>query len=174
MKLRKGSSNMKKVFLGVISLFAGIVMGIAGALHFAEIEYKKERQRANNAEYFSQKHLSMFFMLNKWIRINQEGKSLVSYFEKNGYKKIAIYGMGYIGNTLVQELKDTSIQVAYGIDQKANSLKADIEIITMADAMERVDLIVITTFVLDDSIKKELEKRVDYPLIALEDILGNI
>lgn len=165
---------IKKLFVGVVSLFVGIVIGIIGALQFAEAEYKKERQRVEGVEYFSQKHLKMFLVLNEWIKIKQEGKNLGSYFDENGYKKIAIYGMGYIGNTLVQELKETEIQVAYGIDQKADSMHGDIKVITMAEPMDRVDLIVITAIASADSIKLELNQKVDYPSVSIEDILHNI
>lgn len=106
--------------------------------------------------------------------MKQKGKNLSSYFEENGYKKIAIYGMGYIGNILVQELKDTDIQVAYGIDQKSGSLQGNVKIITMTAPMDTVDLIVITAIIFADSIKRELKQKVDYPSISLEDILHNV
>lgn len=50
MKIRKWDKYMKKLFVGMISLFVGIAIGIAGALQFAEIEYKKEKDRAYNAD----------------------------------------------------------------------------------------------------------------------------
>lgn len=174
MKLRKCNKYMKKLFGGMISLFVGIAIGIIGALQFAETEYKKEKYRADCADYHAQKHLRMFLVLNDWIRMKQKGKSLSSYFEENGYKKIAVYGMGYIGNTLVQELKDTDIQVAYGIDQKADSLHGDVNIITMADPMDMVDIIVITAITSADSVKSELSQKVGYPSVSLEDILHNV
>ena len=35
---------------------------------------------------------------------------------------IAIYGMGYLGECLYEELENTDIQVLYGIDQSARGL----------------------------------------------------
>ena len=54
----------------------------------------------------AEKHLALFLMMNQWVKVKQEGKNLSCYFEKNGYKKIAIYGMSYAGETLLEELKE--------------------------------------------------------------------
>lgn len=55
--------------------------------------------------------------MNQWVKIKQEGKNLSEYFEESWYKRIAIYGMNYAGETLVDELKDIGITIAYGIDK---------------------------------------------------------
>lgn len=162
---------MKKIFAKVITLFGGIAIGAVGAMEFAETEYKKEKQRADRSEYFAQKHLKMFHVLKKWIDMKQKGKNLSTYFIENGYKKIAIYGMGDIGNTLMTELENTDVQVVYGIDQRADSLKANINIISIAEPIEKVDVIVITALADADSIKLELGQKVDYPIITIEEIV---
>ena len=68
--------------------------------------------------------------MNQWVSNHQKGKSLISYFEKNNYKKIAVYGMNYIGNTLIDELKNSQITVEYGIDKNKNASHPDIKIVS--------------------------------------------
>lgn len=52
--------------------------------------------------------------------------------------------MSYAGETLVDELKETEVQIAYAIDKNANSIYSDINVITMDDNLEDVDAIVVT------------------------------
>lgn len=163
---------MKKIFAKVITLLGGIAIGAVGAMEFAETEYKKEKQRADSCGYLAHKHLKMFHVLRKWIDMKQKGKNLSAYFIENGYRKIAIYGMGDIGNALMKELENTDVQVVYGIDQRADSLKANIKIITIDDSLERVEVIVITAIADADLIKLKLSQKVDYPIISIEEIVG--
>ena len=113
-------------------------------------------------------------MMNQWVKVKQEGKNLSAYFEKNGYKKIAIYGMSYAGETLVDELKETEVQIAYAIDKNANSIYSDINVITMDDNLEDVDAIVVTAITFFDEIEEQLQSKVSCPIISLEDILYEI
>ena len=92
----------------------------------------------------SNKHLALFLMMNEWVKVKQEGKSLTEYFKKNGYKKIAIYGMSYAGETLLDELSETDIEVVYGIDKNAESIYLNINVVTMEENLEEVDAVVVT------------------------------
>ena len=113
-------------------------------------------------------------MMNQWVKVKQEGKQLSTYFEQNHYKKIAIYGMSYAGETLVDELKDTAIEVAYGIDQRADSLFADIDIVSIDDLQNDVDAIVVTAITFFDEIEEKLSEKVECPIISLEDVLYEV
>lgn len=158
---------MKKGVIGALSLLAGIVGGVAGV---GKICAKK----ISTAKKFSDKHLALFLMMNQWVKVKQEGKSLSSYFESNGYKKIAVYGMSYAGGTLVDELKDTGITIAYGIDQKADTIYSDVNIVTMDDSLEDVDAVVVTAITFFNEIEKKLSEKLDCPILSLEDILYEV
>ena len=108
--------SMKKPIISILSTLAGAALG-AGAVGKVSLDKTKKVQS------MSDKHLALFLMMNQWVKVKQEGKGLAVYFETNGYKKIAIYGMSYAGETLVDELKNTGITVAYGIDKRADSLE---------------------------------------------------
>ena len=47
--------------------------------------------------------------------------------------------MSYAGETLLEELKGTDIQVAYGIDKNADSIYADVDVVSLEDTLEDVD-----------------------------------
>lgn len=156
-------------------IFSAMVAGaLMGGTLGAGIAGKKVGKVITKVQQMSDKHLALFQMMNEWVKVKQEGKNLSSYFESNGYKKIAIYGMSYAGERLVDELKNTSIEVAYGIDQRADSLYADVDIVTMEAALEKVDVIVVTAITFFDEIEEKLVEKIDCPIISLEDILYEI
>lgn len=162
---------MKKKYNLIIATLVGVAMGgLFGAGSIKRI-YKKQIAKE---QQMSDKHLELFKMMNQWVRVKQEGKNLSSYFEKNNYKTIAIYGMSYAGETLIEELRGTNIEVLYAIDQQANRIFADIDIITPVDELRKVDVVVITAITFFDEIKDELSKIVDYDIISLEDILYEV
>lgn len=167
----EGEISMKKGTISILSGVIGTLVGVAaGAGTVANITGESEKKVKGLAE----KHLALFLMMNQWVKVKQEGKNLSAYFEKNGYKKIAIYGMSYAGETLVDELKETEVQIAYAIDKNANSIYSDINIITMDDNLEDVDAIVVTAITFFDEIEEQLQSKISCPIISLEDILYEV
>ena len=82
--------------------------------------------------------------------------------------------MSYAGETLVDELKDTEIKVAYGIDKKADSVYSDVGICSMEDNLEEVDAVVVTAITFFDEIAQKLSDIIDCPIISLEDVLYEV
>lgn len=142
-------------------------MGIARKTQWEEISIEKNKE-------MSEKYLVMFLMMNSWVEIKQQGKCLANYFEQHSFFSIAIYGMGYVGERLLMELRDSNIRVEYGIDQRADSVYTDLVTITPDDNLEAVDVIVVTSVFYFDGIKKMLEQKIDCPIISLESILNEM
>ena len=61
-------------------------------------EKKQEKQRQ-----LADKHLLLYLLMTKWVEYKQEGKNISHYLELQGYNTIAIYGMNYVGETLLRE-----------------------------------------------------------------------
>lgn len=158
---------MKKGLIAAISTVIGAAAGVA-------VAEKSKGDQVKSAWDMSNKHLALFQMMNQWVRVKQEGKNLAEYFERNKYKNIAVYGMSYAGETLLEELKDTDISVLYGIDQKADRIYADVDIFTMEDDLQQVDAVVVTAITFFDEIEEKLLKKMDCPIISLEDILFEV
>ncbi len=158
---------MKKSIISVLSVLTGAAAGAAAA-------GKLSADKRDEAKAYANKCIDLFQMMNKWVRVKQEGKNLSSYFEKEGYKKIAIYGMSYVGETLLEELKDTDIQVAYGIDQRAEDIYADLEVFSVDDDFDEVDAIVVTAITFFAEIEEKLADKVSCPVISLEDVIHEV
>lgn len=149
----------------------GALLGIgAGAVATGKVM----GDEINSWQQMSDKHLALFQMMNQWVKVKQKGKNLSQYFVANNYKNIAIYGMSHVGETLVEELKNSETIVKYGIDKNADVIYSEVEVVTMEDELEKVDAIVVTAITFLDEIAEKLVKKVDCPIISLEDILYEI
>lgn len=158
---------MKKSIVGLISLLSGAAAGASGVMKIMDSRLEDERKMTD-------KYLSLFLMMNQWVRVKQEGKNLLSYFERNGYREIAIYGMGYAGRTLVNEFINSAVKVRYCIDQNANIEYEGLDILLPEDPLEPVDAIVVTPIAFFADIEKCLEEKTDCPIVSLEDILYEV
>lgn len=106
---------MKKGIIGILSGIAGIAAGAGTAGRVLGKQLNKQSE-------LSQKHLALYMLMNQWVQVKQDGKSLDSYFEKYEYKKIAVYGMNFVGQTLCKELEGSHIQISYAIDKNAENI----------------------------------------------------
>lgn len=158
---------MKKGIVSVLSALAGAAVG-AGAIK------KVSGDKINVLGGMSDKHLALFLMMNQWVKIKQDGKQLASYFMDKGYKRIAVYGMSYAGETLLNELKNTEVKIVYAIDKNADSIFSEIDVFSMEDELEEVDAIVVTAITFYDEIEEKLSEKLDCPILSLEDILYEI
>lgn len=158
---------MKKGLVSVLSMLAGVAIG-AGAVK------KMESNKFEKVFDKSQKHFELFRMMSQWVKVKQEGKNLSLYLEQHGYTKIAVYGMSYAGETLINELRGTKIEVAYGIDKNADHIFTDINTVSAEDPLGKVDVIVVTAITFFAEIEEKLRGKVDCPIISLEDVLYGV
>ena len=158
---------MKKAIISILSTLTGAAAGVVGTQTVMKKEIEQKQQ-------LSDKHLKLYKMMNQWVRVKQEGKMLASYLEKKDLHTIAIYGMNYAGETLVEELKGSNIQIAYGIDKRADRLCAKFPIVSAEDSLEDVDAIVVTAIAFFDEIEQELSAKVNCKIISLEDIVYEV
>lgn len=162
---------MKKGFNGVLSTVTGMVVGaVAGGTAVNRISTKQKSEMAQKGKKVHQ----LYMAFDQWLRIRQEGKTLVEYFERENYKTVAIYGMKELGERLYDELEGSGITVRYIIDKNADSIYADVDVVTPDDTLEPVDVIVVTALYYFDEIEELLSEKVDCPVISLEDILYEI
>lgn len=125
--------------------------------------YALERTRENNR------------LLIRWMSKRQDGKDLSGYFEKNGYREIAVYGVSDIGKLLITALEGTGIQVRYGIDKYADKGILPILVYRPEEQMPTVDAIVVTAVYFYDDICGQLRAGgIKAPIISLHEVLDFI
>lgn len=158
---------MKKGVVSVISALVGAAAGIGAVGKLGNEKLKK-------AQGYADKHLALYLMMNQWVKIKQENKSIADYLEKNGYKQIAVYGMNYVGETFLAELDNTNVVVKYAIDKNAERIYADVDVVLPDDQLQNVDAVIVTPITFFDEIEEMLSKKLDCPIISLEDILYEV
>lgn len=154
--------KIKNISIAFVSISIGMVS-----------MYSIMKKQLHLISEMSDKHLALFRMMAQWVKIKQEGKNISDYLLKEGYREVAVYGMCYAGERLVNELDNTDIHVKYGIDKNADSIYSKIEIITVED-VKHVDAIIVTAITFFDEISEQLRKHIDCPIISLENILYKI
>lgn len=158
---------MKKGTLTGLSLLLGASTGAVAV----GLNQKKKNETTDD---LLKKMGEFYKLLLKWLEIEQKGHSIRSYFTDNGYKTIAIYGMKELGERLFDELRDSEVEVKYIIDKKAETMYADVDIITPDEDLEEVDAIVVTAIHYMDEIEEMLEQKVDYPILSLTEIIDEV
>lgn len=137
---------------------------------YYEKNIEKELVKYKN---LSDKHLSLFLLVNQWLEIKQKGHGLSEYFNNKGYHEIAIYGMSYLGQSLLHELENSDVIIRYGIDsQPINRMK--LCNISPLDEWPMVDVVVVTATTAFESIKKEYKDKISCPIISLEEVVGYV
>ncbi len=162
---------MKKRLLSVALAFGSFMVGATVGVIGTQKAGKKE---IIDKQGLAEKHLDMFLLMNQWVKLKQEGKHLQDYFVKNGYSTIAVYGLSYVGERLVDELKESTVNIKYGIDKSMDGIYLDIDTFTLEDDLENVDAIVVTPIYYFEAIKRELEKKVDCSIISIEDVVYDL
>lgn len=109
-------------------------------------------------------------LFEKWVIAKQNNDNLADIIKRLGYSKIAIYGMGDIGYLLLKELSNSDLDILYTID-KAFAY-SPLPLKNFNDEWEPVDLIIVTLPHVYDSVKKDIAKKCNYPVISLLELLS--
>lgn len=117
---------------------------------------------------------SYWRILDTWLRHKEEGISLEKYFTEKKIHSIAIYGGGMLGKHLLEELRDSNIEIAYVLDRKADALHLGIPVYSPEDEVPSVDSIVVAVTYDYVKIKEQLQKKGYDNVISLENIMMEI
>lgn len=116
----------------------------------------------------------MFRAMYNWMKLKNKGVHINAYLKGEGICNIAIYGMGYIGECLYEELLGTDINVLYGIDRSGLDYEGEFPIYQIDEELESVDGVVIT--VMDDSqkLKNRVQEKMKCRVYTMDELLINM
>lgn len=158
---------MKKITIGT----AAGAIGFAGAIGGWIFTAKKLNEKINKKDARINKFKNYFDVTNEWVNLKNQGRNLEEYFVKNGWKQIAIYGMGELGNRLAEELKGSSVIIEYAIDKNADDIFAEMEVKRIDEELPPVDVIVVTPLFVYSEVEQTLREAVEYPIVSIEDVV---
>lgn len=133
-------------------------------------------QNSNSMDAYKAKYEKfhhMYFVLTKWMTINQNNRPVTEYLKRKKYNKIAIYGLKELGLLLYDEIIKAGLSVEYIIDKNADYMNVDVEatLYTPDDSLPKADVIIVTAVHYYEDIEKELRDKVTCPIISLEEVI---
>ncbi len=149
-----------------------LLAGFLGWINYL-VQLFKCKKSMNQTQNQMNKLLLYYQILNMWLEMKQKGKSAVTYLEKKGVKRIAIYGMKELGERFFEEIKNTDIEVAYIIDKNPGEVIGDFQVISPEQNLPQVDAIVVTAEYYFKEIVCQISKKVNCPIYSLNAVLGN-
>ena len=154
------------IYMAVIGL--GMVAG-----HQVEKRHKKEKEAIMTQ---NSKFSDNYQLLNHWLEIKNEGKSLACYFDVMGYKRIAVYGMAELANRLMEDLDGSGVEIVYGIDRDVScSISRIAEVYSpQENNLPDADVIVVTPYYAIEAIKRNLAEKVKCPVISIEEVVWSV
>lgn len=141
------------------------------------LKYLKCGEKSKKSRAQEEKHIKynrMFFILLNWLNLKNQGVEIEDYFIKRDYRNIAIYGMGYIGESLYYELYKGHVNVKYAIDRLAADFRKEFPIYKIEDDLEPVDAVVLTTTEENEEIIQKVKEKLDCPVIMISEILWTL
>lgn len=111
-----------------------------------------------------------------WMYLKIRNINLETYFQNHNYKRIAIYGINYLGNRFYDELSNSTVKTLFGIDRAAEGIEYDIPVYSIDDTylleiIQGIDIVVVTAIAFYQDIVRDLRMISDKPIISMEDIL---
>lgn len=123
------------------------------------------------------KFRSYYNVLNQWLYLKHNNKNLSEYFEKMEYRRIGIYGLGELGNRLIDELRDTKTEVVYGVDKNINNVFCPVSTFVLeelSNVEEDIDAMVVTPIFAYEEVLSALKDKVDCDIVSLEDVVFDL
>lgn len=117
----------------------------------------------------AEKHLSIY---KPWLEKLQRGESIADFIVNKGYKSVAIYGLGKPGVSLINELRNSGVEIAYIIDQRAEEIFfKDIDVYPFSDNLPDVGAVIITTVNDQSELKEKIGSRMKCDVYTLEELV---
>ncbi|MCR5502228.1 MAG: glycosyltransferase family 4 protein [Lachnospiraceae bacterium] len=110
-------------------------------------------------------------LLNHWLWLKQNDISISAYFHNRGYRTVAVYGLGILGERLLDEMQKFGIEVSYIIDRNADSRNSDIPIFKDIQEGMIVDAVVVTVAINYEKVFEQLHKLTAAPIIWIGDVI---
>lgn len=158
---------MKKGILAGISFLAGFAGGVVAAGTLTKRMVSSAGNKINLYE-------SYYNLVCHWMADKQRGITLEKNLREKNYHSIAIYGMGTLGCLLYEDLKDSDIEVKYGIDLDSFCKYPGLNMIEPKDKFEEVDAIVVTPVLAFNAIKGTLSSKTEIPIVSIEEVIYEI
>lgn len=123
----------------IIETIAIVVLIVYLLVHRAKTtsEYERNRKELYKAQ-ISNKNLQYLLLLD------DAEKKILTFFNRQGWSRVAVYGVNGIGHIVIQRLLCSGVNICYGIDRNPNAKSDDIKIVQVEQIQPNIDVIIVT------------------------------
>lgn len=110
--------------------------------------------------------------IRRWFSLKLEKKSLASVLLQRNIHSAAIYGMGYLGKSLYQELEDSPVDIAYVMDRALPESYGILKVVRLDEELPETDAVIVTVLGNTDTLCDSIKIKCDYQVITLDILLS--
>lgn len=111
---------------------------------------------------------------NNIILLERNIKNVKELLHDQNIDKVAIYGIGAVGQKLIDLFLKANVSICYGIDQNSSNLVKNLQVLKPEEISNDMDMIIVTPEMEFDDIKKKLETRINIPIVRLSELLEEL
>lgn len=126
---------------------------------------------SNVIGYRRNKMPAAFRETRRWLTMKQAGLSIEDVLIKKGISSIAIYGMGYLGCSLYDELEGGGVRIEYIMDKGMEDTANAIRLVSMEEELPEADAVVVTVLSEIQNLCEQLRKKCSYKIVSIVEIL---
>ncbi len=116
----------------------------------------------------------MFYLMDKWMELKQQGIELSNYLEKKKISQIAVYGMNLLARRIIADMDASMVRVKYVIDRNSDFLEEEIKTCSPDQALEDVDLVIVALVQGEGEIRKILGEKCRFPVWSFSELLAEM
>lgn len=120
------------------------------------------------------RYRSFWQLLHGLLSLQERRFPLGTYIREQGYKRVAIYGLGLVGRHLATLLIQSGVVPVFAIDQSRNALMEEIPVIRLDEEHLPVDLVIVTVTYDFIRIQTQVAEYYSCPVVSLKAVLDEI
>ena len=95
---------------------------------------------------------------------------VAGYLKARAFHKVAVYGMGVLGNWLMKILLTAGIEVVCAMDRRFSEIECDVPVLSPDDALPAIDAVIVSVFSEFTNIAPKLREKTPSPIISIVDL----
>lgn len=134
------------------------------------------KNRSKKDDIGNKKFLKMVHIYDLWMYLKNRNAKISDFLIYNNIHKIVIYGMGYIGSRLLDELSGSNIQVLFGLDQEGDAIQTRVPVYRIGEDVVKneindADIVIVTSVNAKEEVENDVKKISNVPVILFEEII---
>lgn len=140
-----------------------------------DIFEKSVKQAETKRIQILDKFRKMFFVYDEWLRLSRRGETISDFLQSKGIYNVCVYGVGYLGKALIEDLKCTDGNVICAFDRNAEYIEdVGVPVYNRVQYMENAEILIVTLVDNVDELCRNWADIMGIPVITFSDLLNDM